>query len=637
MDVIRIVKHVIVLSFLFQIQSLFSQYENYPVKEKYDQLNVPAVEEYSPCTISSIGDEEAFGNGHCHILEGYITMYETTGDKAYLYKFIFQSLCMMENRHDYAGVELSPRWSDNMYLNGNIVAAFARFAHLVKNNSTLYNSALYPFNTIVNNSFNTTFSTFGDYSNWLQGRCGETLWYFSNNGYWLSNGFRRLGQDEPMEINMQVGFTRAMLYIGLNANEPSFLTKANIIANQFKSTVNIVDYCKGKILNTPVFLVNSDNAYQWYHAGWRVTKENSCSTSTFPFFFTNVPQYDEYVKFKEDISHGAPVTWLVNDFRKYQPSTPFNLTDMVRFKNTFAKRIYAGNGNFHNAVDGTDNPVYCGDNCVSNFSMNYYQYEYTPLNYMYLSEYDAFETTSPTVYEILMDFYQNKLLNTTTKPSFYQGMANKGHAETVQAHWQRECFSLSLFNRNVVYNQDFFAKKNLVVNPSEGPTTSYADPIIYEPTFTVQGGITANLTAGESVSLKPGTQFKAGSNVRVSIVNGCSTGGSGMIAQNLETEFKHINSEQNEVINKRAEFGVGSEDNFEHILKPTVYPNPFDNYFIVNSSKEDLLVIKSAAGTIVGNYSVSAGETFISTSNLSQGVYIISLMQQGEQFKIVKQ
>ena len=78
-------------------------YSTIPVKEEYDLFNTLRVNSasYNPCTVPPNDDAGAFGDGMSKVLEGYITMYKATGDKAYLYKFVHQSLCMVENRHDY--------------------------------------------------------------------------------------------------------------------------------------------------------------------------------------------------------------------------------------------------------------------------------------------------------------------------------------------------------------------------------------------------------------------------------------------------------------------------------------------------------------------------------------------------------
>ncbi|HLS70811.1 MAG TPA: T9SS type A sorting domain-containing protein, partial [Chitinophagaceae bacterium] len=67
----------------------------------------------------------------------------------------------------------------------------------------------------------------------------------------------------------------------------------------------------------------------------------------------------------------------------------------------------------------------------------------------------------------------------------------------------------------------------------------------------------------------------------------------------------------------------------------TIYPNPFEEFFIVNSLENDVFILQSIDGTIIGNYKVIKGETRIS-KNLPKGIYIGTLLNQNQTFKIVK-
>ncbi|MBW7868717.1 MAG: T9SS type A sorting domain-containing protein, partial [Brumimicrobium sp.] len=73
----------------------------------------------------------------------------------------------------------------------------------------------------------------------------------------------------------------------------------------------------------------------------------------------------------------------------------------------------------------------------------------------------------------------------------------------------------------------------------------------------------------------------------------------------------------------------------DDLLKNTIYPNPFEDFFIINSLEEDVFILQSMDGTIIGNYKVSKGETKI-TENLSKGIYIGKLINQSQTFKLIK-
>jgi len=79
-----------------------------------------------------------------------------------------------------------------------------------------------------------------------------------------------------------------------------------------------------------------------------------------------------------------------------------------------------------------------------------------------------------------------------------------------------------------------------------------------------------------------------------------------------------------------------TQEHLNKLKENTIYPNPFEDYFIVNSLQDDVFILQSLAGAIIGQYKVGKGETKI-TTNLSRGVYIGRLQKQSQTFKIVKQ
>lgn len=117
--------------------SVAQNYNFIPVKEEFDFYNeLQVFSAYKPCTADPNNDAGTFGDGMSKVIEGYISMYQATGDKAYIYKFVHQSLCITENRHDLNphANNNEPRWSfdPQMYQDGYIIAAFTRFIYLVK-------------------------------------------------------------------------------------------------------------------------------------------------------------------------------------------------------------------------------------------------------------------------------------------------------------------------------------------------------------------------------------------------------------------------------------------------------------------------------------------------------------------------
>ncbi|MDD2636198.1 MAG: T9SS type A sorting domain-containing protein [Bacteroidales bacterium] len=593
----------------FNLKSFSQNYENIPVKEEYDIYNSYEINhDHHPCNISSNNDANVFGDGMSKILEGYVTMYKTTGDKAYLYKFVIQSLCMMDNRHDYSGDEETPRWSYTMYHDGYIIAAFSKFIYLIKiEDTSLFNTTLYQFGAIINNNFDATFSTFGQYAGWLQDRVGETIYWFLNNGYWDNSfGMKKSPDDDvPAEINMQIGFARAFLYNGLTASNQDFLDKANLYANLFKGNVYFYDRCEDEIYDFSVFRLNSNNAYWWYHNGWKVPQRN-CWSSHFPYYHTKEPKHTAYTQYVEDISHGAVVSWLPYDFYFHQPNTSFNMDDLIRFRNTFAKNLY-DNGEFHTGTDGSDNNTYIDDREDYTQEVIDGLRHLSSLSYMQYYLFDGVDETAtePDIYNIVMDFYINGLVNYLHS---YGGQANKGHSEVVQAQWDKENYNLTLYNREVVYDQDFIAKNNLIIAPLDAEGNSYTDPIISEQKFIVKSGTTVMMTAGNCIELCSGFQTEQGAT---------------FIAQ-IDPTLKNNVSKKNNIIHqeKHVYYNTIKTNNpllieIENIF--TAYPNPFKELvklqFSINEKSTVTMQIKDLYGNLI--FSI------LENKELEQGIYNI--------------
>lgn len=522
-NIIRNYFRLLLAIFLFLPFTIYGQsYSAYNVKEKYDDLNRKAIAPYHYDSVEPDNDEGVFGEGMSKVLEGYLSMYKATRDKAYLYKFVLQSLCVIENRHDIQkqynnyNVTDEPKWmGDENFFQGDglILGALSRFVYLIKiEENSLYNLSMYSFGELnpdnyltqtkyCNYSHMNDFNTFGDYADFIQDRVGESLWWFIQNGFWDDNlGLvQHPGSGKAATLNKQVGFSRAFFFIGMTSGEQSFLDKSLIVANLFKTDVEYE--CQNGIQSTtnlePVFRYDSqNNAYWWYQNGWRLPDEDS----------DPICQYEEFV---EDVGHGFMDILLVRDFYLFQNNTPFQQSDLVRLRNTLTNLIH-DNGYIYFLVNGTDSPF--SDCCVA----------YAPeraLCWIILNEFDDYPGANPgtDVYSALMQYYLQILdpitySNYSTIPLLYDGYENWGHAEVVLAQWEKECPNLTLYNRDVVYDQDFFSKCNLVIAPEEGSVTeSFAEPIISTQDFIVEPNVESDFYAATSVTFKPGTHLTNGS------------------------------------------------------------------------------------------------------------------------------
>jgi hypothetical protein len=491
--------------------SLFSQYGEIRLKEDYDVFTKQLVSNYRPCTLSTDNDHTVFGDGMAYILDGYLSMYECTQDKDYLYKFMLQSMCMMENRHDFSKISSEPRWGNLTYEEGNINGAFAKFVHFIKiKNKDLDTFKVYPFTEFSNNSFDITFNTFGDYASWLSSRVDEALSWFISNGYWSDElGFL----DKPnttgsLIINKHIGFARAVLFMGLSGNS-EYEAKSKLIESLFFKDIEFYDRHERKHYEAPLFIKNEKGAYWWYHFGWTdVRKKRKIRFK----WSKGSPSIEKYTSFIEDISHGGIVALYPLDQWVNNSETAFDEQELAGFHKTFTQNIYDGNGGFYNAVNGSDNPI--SDNYCTTCPHNYHA-----MKSLIYSPYAAFDGVleSDSVYTIIMDYYQNAIDTCSSLPPGYCCGINYGHAELIKRQWTIEQFNLSLYNRIVVYDQDFRVKGTLTIDPESTTTTSFAEPKTNDKVFIIQTGVKSEFEASY-IHIKPGTQFKSGSKVHIAPV-----------------------------------------------------------------------------------------------------------------------
>ena len=82
-----------------------------------------------------------------------------------------------------------------------------------------------------------------------------------------------------------------------------------------------------------------------------------------------------------------------------------------------------------------------------------------------------------------------------------------------------------MYNRDVVYSQDFNVKNNITVAPQQADNfhqlndNSFADPINTNNNFTIESGVTTNMVAGKSITLNAGFETKPGCNFVAKIDN----------------------------------------------------------------------------------------------------------------------
>lgn len=641
-------------------------------KEEYDLFNTEIVNGMSIC---SSPNESNLGDAIPYVLDGYVTMYKATKDKAYLYKFILQTLCVMNSR--FSGPPGFPQyvWSQNPYVNGGIIGSLARFVYLIKvEEPSLKFELIYQFPEYSSFPFrdvrwglypdlahpaypNPTpqgFNTFYLFSDWLAYRIDQTLDYYIGTGQFdFYYGIQRNTKGDSYEINMQTGFGRAAIYQGFtDPNYSAYLPRGRNVASDFFNQINFFDNCTNNAYNQPLLRDKGNNAYWWYHRGWG-SQTRDCWTTN---FHQDVKDYNYYVEFVEDMSHGSlDINWA-HEYYKIQQLLIWNHGEnyrifqpwqMTKFKNTFTKNLYDGTGGFNNinGTGGFNNGVDGADGVITQGSQPHSEYELISMNYMPLEEYDDNDGSS--VYDIIMNYYSSKISGLVTKPADYGGLPNKGHAEVVYAQWKHECTNLELYNRNVVYNQDFFTKNKLIITPetSNLPSgISYAEPLISTKEFIVPYNVTVNMYAGESVTLKPGVQIKSGSIFRAYILPSDCTDGARMASGTGDGKSKSVDSPITNPTNETA------KQVLNEIIKLRAVPNPFTSstniqFSLDKESKVNLKLIDNFGRVVYESKedvicNVGFNEIVISTEDLAQGLYNCILKINNEEIKtinIVKQ
>lgn len=537
---IKIKNRISILSFIFIIStSVYSQvsYDTLKIKEDFDYFNRNVHLRHNLCKISPNNDWNTFGDGMSKVLDGYIDMYKATQDKAYLYKFIFQSLCIIENRNDINPETLTqtPKWTEtdrSTYTDGYIIASFAKFIHLVRVlypeliNTPLYqfdeiNPEKYELNSCYCNYTNRRFQTFGEYIDWLEDRARETLDFFVFGGLWDYKRGILQPPDDELVINMQTGFARALLFLGLSTQNNQYSLMADTLAYLHKSIVKFHDKCNNIKYSKPVFILDTlKDSYWWYHNGWKIPLgSKGCVKS----IFQRSPSYEKYTNFIEDVSHGTIVMMFPFEYYMYKSTDKFfSDIDMRKFRNTFVYNIY-DNGNYNIGVDGSKGNTYP--------EIKYREEKLeiirktSAIGFAYYAFFDK-ENDTIKAEDIIFNDYIKLLHNSDSIPKWYGGQKTMGHAQLVFYQWQKHNPSLYLYSRNIVYNQDFISKNSIIIDPQYKrggkffPT--YAEPFVFldggnTNRFVIEPNVKVNIVAKKSVIIKQGFHAKKGSFCRITI------------------------------------------------------------------------------------------------------------------------
>ncbi len=625
--------------------------QSYPLKETYDQSLEPhyASSEYStPTNWYSSWNE---------ILLSYLRMYETTLDKAYLIKFIKCSYMFQLGR--LGGLEYNdlPIWyipdDEQLLYGGQLIRPMAEFVHLVRSNQSLYNTNLPTLDGIPTQIGSQNILGYGDYANWLQGRVVETLDYFlthywnDDDGYfskhWESSDNDYTDIAQIAEINFHSALACALFYIGnVDPNGHSnYTTIAEKIVTFFKNRVT--EY-------------TGNHSYTWFHKD-----EPNCTPTT-------------HLPCREDVRHGAwDIQIPIVAYRLYGNGL-YSISEMNKFCHTFTYNIWDRyNHVIHNTVFGTDFQ-FTDDNTYHTDCYGAHHIEYDSPNWtgegevlawMPLQIWDDVNSAPNDIYTVLLTqaikLVANHSYDPAILPLIYQNgcyhdtyllsgpVSFRGCSEVVKAQYDHGCVDLTLYNRDVIYDQDFFGKHDLKVTPQKY-TTSYDHPNLYpsgslpfaDPQlqifadggnmdrFVIEDGVTVNMMASNEIDLLPGFEAKVGSTFNATInTNGCNLWGHSDVAPPHNSGDGPSNLRTTVPPKKNTTKQTAVENSLQ------VYPNPSNGIITLTINNQTngtyRFVLTDISGRMITDRNdLINGSNTIDESMLDQGLYIYKVYSSNE-------
>ncbi|TAL62371.1 MAG: T9SS type A sorting domain-containing protein [Bacteroidetes bacterium] len=578
---------IITLLFILYISSFVSaQYANLQVKEGCEKARKWYTDTYysldDPPNISGEPERLQAYKGIAEAIQSHITMYRVTKDKAHLIKAINMGLGLVSKRTDviknvggtsqiWADSDTYPDEKLGYWYEGFTLAALAELAYIMISEPDYFPELIsqpLPVQLITNPMPAVPLppvplTTYGAIGSWFRDRVNETMTYYGTVQWSDDAGFL-YGDIDSKEcdnkfyhqgleaVNQHAPLTVAAMYLkAIDATSFTnsipgkiadfYLGQTPVFKNSGKDNpdpdddprdikcdrLNLIGN-SNECQSVPIMHLNPiDNSYWWFYHGWSKgliePSKNSCANDC-------RRACSNLTTFLEDFGHA--------DFTMEFPmhSIPFGYFSdghMIRWRNTFAKLIWdpyhpLGPG-FHTAIIGSMDDDVSFIPCKGIFDCN--GFWGVPLMFMPLYKFDGADATatSPNVYDIVMGYYQNDVEQAViTNDTKQSNRSIYGLSRLASAQWDKECTNNTLYNRDVVYDQDFFAKNILTIAPQQttdvfytknnsGVPSPFADPETFtdggsKDRFVIEAGTTVNMRAGERIVVKSGSSAKSGCN-----------------------------------------------------------------------------------------------------------------------------
>jgi hypothetical protein len=310
----------------------------------------------------------------------------------------------------------------------------------------------------------------------------------------------------------------------------------------------------------------------------------------------------------------------------------------------FTKNIFNGNTSspeFRNAVTGSNTGT-----TPANFPQN--EYKWSSMGYMPFYKFDAM-ASPPNTYDIVMKFYETNV--TPNLANVSEGGYVYGFSQLIAAQWDKECVNLNLYNRKMIYNQDFVAGNTINIQPQvvdffhQLGDNSFAEPIVSDDKFTIESGVVVHMNAGNEINFKPGFEIKQGATLYASInpifcnENGrfSGLGNNDTLPVNMtysdieeiiqqEEDSIFSNTLRLQFIDEPNELTNLPDNNF--YKNPEIYPNPTDGLIRIESLHDyigGIVEIFNTMGNKITSISVTESTLVYHFSGLTKGLYLIKI------------
>lgn len=228
----------------------------------------------------------------------------------------------------------------------------------------------------------------------------------------------------------------------------------------------------------------------------------------------------------------------------------------------------------------------------------------------------------------------------------YAPAANQGHVEITDENigWVMEELTglkVAIIHENINLPSETFKVSNMIIAgnnivnspacdqlPPPNSAAAYDLAYIHCGDVNVQSNKTVFYKAGEYISLEPGFNVEQNATFEASIINvpHCYSGGRSAPPSVIPQSNMDNNWDESELVNSKHNIPNKEEQTGNSFAQISVFPNPANEYVEIKSSTSiDHISICSIIGNTISTSNVQNTSHRCSTSELSNGVYLIKI------------